>query len=92
MLETDTGNKGFGETIEKAVAALKENAPAVVYLETAKYLLISPDATEQAELFYSYLKPSVKVCVCQADGRVKDMAEYLEIQRNLPRLKNFSKK
>ena len=92
VLETDTGNKGSGETVEKAVAALKENTPAVVYLDTAKYLLISPDATEQAERLYSYLKPSVKVCVCQAAGRVKDMVEYLEIQRDLPQLKNFSKK
>ena len=92
VLETDTGSKGSGETVEKAVAALKENTPAVVYLDTAKYLLISPDATEQAEHLRPHLKPSVKVCVCQADGRVKNMVEYLEIQRDLPRLKNFSKK
>ena len=92
VLETDTGNKGSGETVEKAVAALKENTPAVVYLDTAKYLLISPDATELIEAIIPYLKTSAKVCVCQAAGRVKDMVEYLEIQRDLPHLKNFLKK
>ncbi len=89
VLETDTEHKGAGETTEKALAALKENTPAVVYLDTAEYLLVSPNATEQVESLRPHLKPSVKVCVCEAAGKVKDAVKYLEVHGNLPRLKNW---
>lgn len=91
ILETDTEHKGSGKTAEKALAALKENTPAVVYLDTAEYLLVSPDAAEQVESLRPYLKPSTKVCVCQAAGKVKDIAKYVEIHRDLPTLKTWKK-
>lgn len=89
VLETDTKHKGTGETTEKALAALKENTPAVVYLDTAEYLLVAPDAIEQVESLRPHLKPSVKVCVCQAAGKVKNAVEYLQVHGDLPRLKNW---
>ena len=79
------------ETVADAVADLKKNTPAVVYLDTARYLLIDPDAKALAEALRPYLKPSVKVSVCNASGRVKTAVEYLEIQEDLPTLKNFKK-
>ena len=91
ILETDTEHKGYGENAEKALASLKQNTPAVVYLDTAEYLLVSPDAVGQVESLRPHLKPSVKVCVCQAAGRVKDMAKYLEIHKDLPTLKTWKK-
>lgn len=91
VLETDTEHKGSGENAEKALGALKENTPAVVYLDTAEYLLVSPDAVGQVESLRPHLKSSVKVCVCQAAGRVKDMAKYLEIHKDLPTLKTWKK-
>ena len=91
-LETDTGHKGFGSTVENAIRALKENTPAVVYLDTARYLLVSPGAEGWLEDLSLHLKSSVKVCFSQAPERVENMVEYLEIQRDLPRLKNFFKK
>ena len=91
VLETDTQHKGFGETAEQALASLKENTPAVVYLDTAEYLMVAPDAEAQVEGLRSHLKSTVKVCICQAAGRVKNMVEYLEIRKDLPRLKNFIK-
>ena len=92
VLETDTEHKGTGETAEKALAALKENTPAVVYLDTAEYLLVSPDAVEQMESLRPYLKSSVKVCVCQAAGKVKNAVEYLEVHGDLPHLKAWKTK
>ena len=92
VLETDTEHKGTGETAEKALTALKENTPAVVYLDTAEYLLVSPDAVEQVEGLRPHLKPSVKVYVCKAAGKVKIAVEYLEIQGDLPRLKAWKTK
>ncbi|MBQ7769480.1 MAG: hypothetical protein IJ403_11460 [Oscillospiraceae bacterium] len=91
VLETDTEHKGFGENAEKAFVSLKQNTPAVVYLETAEYLLVAPDAVEQVEILRPHLKPSVKVCVWNAAGKVKDAAKYLEIHRDLPTLKTWKK-
>ena len=92
VLETDTQLKGFGENAEKALLALKENTPLVAYLDTAKYLLVAPDAIDQAELLRPYLKSTVKVCVCEAGGRVKEMAKYLEIRGDFVSLKTWKNK
>ena len=89
ILETDTEHKGYGENAEKALASLKQNTPAVVYLDTAEYLLVAPDAAEQVESLRPHLKPSVKVCVWKAEGKVKDAAKYLEIHKDLPSLKTW---
>ena len=91
VLETDTKHKGTGEDAEKALAALKENTPAVVYLDTADYLLVAPDAIEQANSLYPYLKPRVKVCVCEAAGEVKNVTKQLRIRGDLPCLKTWKK-
>ena len=91
VLETDSEHKGAGENAEAALAALKENTPAVVYLDTAEYLLVASDATEQVETLRPHLKPSTKVCVCEAAGRVKEAVKYLQIHCDLPRLKTWKK-
>ena len=91
VLETDTEHKGVGETVDDALSALKENTPAVVYLDTAEYLLVSVDAVEQIESLRPHLKSSIKVCVCQAAGRVKGAVEYLEIHGEFVKLKNWKK-
>lgn len=91
VLETDTEHKGTGENAEKALVALKGNTPAVVYLDTAEYLLVAPDAVEAVDSLRPHLKATVKVCVCEAAGKVKDAAKYLEIHRDLPCLKTWKK-
>ena len=91
VLETDTQHQGVGENAEKALIALKENTPAVVYLDTAEYLLVAPNAAEQVENLRPHLKSSVKVCVCEAAGKVKEASKYLEIHKELPRLKDWKK-
>ena len=89
VLETDTGHKGSGETVETALAALKGNTPGVIYLDTAAYLLVDPDAVELVDSLRPYLKPSVKVCVCEAAGKVKYAVEYLQVHGDFVRLKNW---
>lgn len=89
VLETDAENTGAGETVDKALSDLKENTPAVIYLDTAAYLLVAPNAVEQVDSLRPHLKPSVKVCVCEAAGKVKIAVEYLEVHEDLPRLKNW---
>ena len=92
VLETDTTHKGIGETVEQALAALKENTSKVVYLDTAEYLLISEDAAEQIEALRAHLKDSVKVAVCEAKGKVKEAAEYLRLHQKMPTLEQWKNK
>ena len=89
VLETDTAHRGVGETVEQALAALKENTAKVVYLDTAEYLLISEDAAEQIGALRSHLKDSVKVAVCEAKGKVKEAVEYLRLHQKMPDLREW---
>lgn len=90
VLETDTENKGKGVSIADALADLKENTPAVVYLDTAEFLMVSESAVSRVEEMKNYFKPTVKVCVCDAAGKVKDTAKYLDVHRKLPKLKDWN--
>ena len=89
VLETDTEHMGKGDTVQQALDSLKENTSAVVYLDTAKYLLVSENAVSQIDSLRQYLKPTTQVCVCDAKGRVKDIISYLEIHQKLPKLKDW---
>lgn len=91
VLETDTEDKGRGGNAKEALQNLKDITPAVVYLDTAEYLLVSEEAANCVEELRSFLKPSVKVCVCEASGRVKTAAKYLEVHGNLPKLKDWNR-
>ena len=87
VLETDTENIGKGATVHEALADLKENTPAVVYLDTAEYLLITEDALSILADLKDVLKPSVKVNCCDARGRVKALTEYLRVHPEYKTLK-----
>ena len=76
VLQTNTENTGRGVTVSSALENLKAVTPAVVYLDTAKYLLVSEDATAYVDDLRQYLKSSVEVAVCDAKNMVKDAARY----------------
>ena len=89
VLETDTENKGKGRSVTEALADLKKTTSAAVYLDTAEFLLVSEPAITKMNDLRSILKPSVKVCVCDAAGRVEDAVNYLDIHGNLPKLRDW---
>ncbi len=90
VLETDTAHTGKGETVTQALEELKKNASKVVYLDTARYLLVAENAVGQVDSLRQYLKPSVRVCVCEAEGMVKDALEYVEIHQKPPKLRDWT--
>lgn len=90
VLETDTQNRGRGTDVANALQVLKDTTPAVVYLDTAEFLLVSKDAVGYVEQLNNYLKPSVKVCICETSGRVKEAVKYLEVHGNLPKLRDWN--
>lgn len=91
VLETDTEHKGRGADVPQALESLKENTSTVVYLDTAKFLILSEDARLHLNALRSYLKPSVKVCIGDARGQVKNVAKYLDVHGDLPMLEDLKR-
>ena len=92
VLETDTAHMGSGVDAMHALESLKKNTPAVIYLDTAEYLLVSEAAQAYVEQLRGMLKPSVKVCICDAAGKVKIVAEYLDVHGSLTELRHWGTK
>lgn len=89
VLETDTKNIGRGETVKQALEDLKEKTPAVIYLDTAEYLLVSENAVFTLDELNEFLKPSVKVSKYNAQGHVKEALQYLRVHPDYKTLKEI---
>lgn len=89
VLETDTKNKGQGQNLQAAIDDLEENTPAVIYLDTAQYLLIAEDAADYAQELKEHLHPSVKVSLWDGKGSVELAAQFLGIRSDLPTLRQL---
>ena len=85
VLQTDTDAKGKGEDVLAALDDLRQTTSGVVYLDTARYLLIAPDALEQAEALRRELKGKIRVCMA-ADVPLDEAAAYLHTHGKLPTL------
>lgn len=89
ILQTDTQDRGIGDNVIQALEDMYETAPAVIYLDTAEFLLIDRDAQEEAECLRHTLKGSVKVCLTEGKTDAKDAAKYLAVHHELPRFKQW---
>lgn len=77
ILKTDTEDIGIGKTTQEALQNLKDTTPAVIYLDTAEYLLVAPGAEQCAEELKPHLKTSTKVRT-YSGGEVKEEVKYLD--------------
>lgn len=67
-LLTDTESEGEGVTVAEAVQSLKEKTPGIIYLDTARFLLIGEKAQGAAEELKKYLRANVRSApYCGAD-------------------------
>lgn len=77
-IETDTGAKGTGKTLSEAAAAMKANATAELFLDTAEFLLLHP-AVPITEEFHTLLRPTCKVTFTTAAPELQAASAYLTI-------------
>ena len=89
QVETDTGHRGWGNTVAEAVADIKEKTPGVIYMDTAKYLLLTEEAVVYAANLEPYLRDNIEVCIWDGEGSIIGAAEYLELRSDLPLFKDF---
>ena len=89
ILETDTGNRGVGETASEALANMKASALGNIYLDTSEYLIIGKNAQEGAEALRGELKGSVRVCMLEKPADLSNAALYLDVHGKIPKLRTW---
>ena len=91
LLKTDTGDMGWGLTVNQAVEKLKDTTPGEIYLDTADYLLLEEGMEEYIPILKGYLKGKTRVAYASEDVDLEEVAAYLRIHRPSGRLKNTDK-
>ena len=81
VIETDTEDMGFGRTVNEAIEDLKETSAGWICMDTAKYLLIAPDAREDAFALMDILDGDVRVCGYNGEVDMREVGEYLQSHR-----------
>ena len=77
-IETDTGTTGSGPDLESAYAALKNNADREIFLDTAEFLILTPDVPI-TEVFYELLRPTTQVVFSNEKPNLETVSDYLTI-------------
>ena len=84
LLQTDAKDIGFGRDVESALEDMKKTSPAVIYLDTARYLLIGPGGEGVVKQLQGILKDNVQLCKADDKIPLDDVAEYLPVHGKLP--------
>ena len=90
-LRTDAGNYGMGTTIEEAVQNMHEGAPGYLFLDTADFLLVAEETTENLPGIKAYLKSGIYLCMAEKDIDMEKAAAYLSVHRPSVKLKEWNK-
>lgn len=77
-IETDTGDHGSGPDLSAAAADMRASADTEIFLDTAEYLILSPDVTATSDL-YTLLRPDCRVCFTEEKPDLTAAAQYLSI-------------
>ena len=88
QIQTDTGAAGRGATASEALQDLRNQTPAVVYLDTAKYLLIGEGAEYAVVDIEDYFRPGVKVSG-EITIPLEEAGKYLDVHADLPTIKQW---
>jgi len=91
VIETDTEDIGAGDSVEKAFENLIQTTPAVIYLDTAEYMLLTKDTQEEVEALRTELKDSVQLCMCAKQVDLAEAGKYLSVHGKLPKLEHWKK-
>ena len=81
ILETDTGDMGWGLTVDEAVRKLKETTPGQIYLDTADYLLIEEGTEASIPALRPYLKRGTAMAFGPEGVDLQEAAAYFRVHR-----------
>ena len=78
-VKTDTGEMGMGNDATDALENLVEMADGIIYLDTARYLLIPNGMEMEIETILPQFKRSIQVWRYEAEPDVAKVASYLDV-------------
>lgn len=84
VLETDTGTRGKGASVDAALEDLEASMAGVLFLDTADYLLAGSNAESEIGEVGKYLKPKTRICL--ADSGVKPGEAAAFLSTHLPKV------
>ena len=90
ILKTDTEDVGIGVDVISALEDMKRTSPAVIYLDTARYLVIGTGAQEDAKELQGILKGSVELCMAEGEPDLELVADYLPAHGKMPRFSEWN--
>ena len=91
VIRTDTDDVGVGTSVEDAFENLMETTPAVIYLDTADYLLLQDNAVTAIDVLRSRLKDSVVLYLYRGDPDLKAVSKYLSVHGEKTKLKHWNR-
>lgn len=89
VIKTDTEDIGAGSSVKAAFENLMETTPAVIYLDTADYLIMHENAMEAIEELRTRLKDSVSLYQYRGDPDLKSVSKYLSVHGQKIELKHW---
>ena len=89
ILQTDTGSKGSGNNFEAALMNLQETTPALVFLDTAEYLLVDSRQQHLIAAFQDLLRPSCSVCMVEGQPDMEKVGLYLKVHEPKLTMKDY---
>ena len=78
QIETDTGDSGSGATLTDAYGDMKSKADGEIFLDTAEFLILSPDVPITAD-FYEIFRPTCKLVIFNTQPDLETISDYLAI-------------
>ena len=81
VVETDTGSKGMGSTVENAVERMHETANGDTLLGTVDFLLVDPACAQLLPEMRSFVRSSVRVCQVTEKPELEEAAAFLRIHQ-----------
>ena len=81
VMQTDTMDKGTWITAKEALSAMQNQSSGIVYLDTAQYLLVTDETVSYIEEMIPLLKGSVKVCLWEGEGDLREGAKYMQAHK-----------
>ena len=77
-VSTDTGNTARGDSLEKAVDALRAEAPGILFLDTADYVLLAGAAEGCMEKLPDYVRPGTRVYKMEGTAELSEIGGFLK--------------
>ncbi|MBE6926379.1 MAG: hypothetical protein E7461_06005 [Ruminococcaceae bacterium] len=78
LLQTDSGMSGTGKNVDDALSALRLSSSGNIFLETANYLLIGQDCTDEVASFWEFVRPACQVYYFKGRGPIGEIGDFLE--------------